>query len=100
MGVSLLLQKRLASSVLKCGKRKIWLDPNEVNEISMANSRAPLPSCPVPMQGARAERVAMACAPRARGPAPAGPLVRRWRPPHAAPRRARPAPPSSPFPTP
>jgi len=35
----LLLQKRLASSVLKCGKRKIWLDPNEVNEISMANSR-------------------------------------------------------------
>lgn len=38
MGVSLLLQKRLAASVLKCGKRKIWLDPNEVNEISMANS--------------------------------------------------------------
>ena len=40
MGVSLLLQKRLAASVLKCGKRKVWLDPNEVNEISMANSRA------------------------------------------------------------
>merc|ERR1712167_419253 len=39
MGVSLKLQKRLAASVLKCGKRKIWLDPNEVNEISMANSR-------------------------------------------------------------
>jgi len=39
MGVSLLLQKRLASAVLKCGKRKVWLDPNEVNEISMANSR-------------------------------------------------------------
>jgi len=39
MGVSLLLQKRLAASVLKCGKRKVWLDPNEVNEISMANSR-------------------------------------------------------------
>ena len=36
----MLLQKRLAASVLKCGKRKIWLDPNEVNEISMANSRA------------------------------------------------------------
>ena len=44
MGVSLLLQKRLASSVLKCGKRKVWLDPNEVNEISMANSRAPRPA--------------------------------------------------------
>merc|ERR1711965_673761 len=37
--VSLKLQKRLAASVLKCGKRKIWVDPNEVNEISMANSR-------------------------------------------------------------
>lgn len=37
--VLLRLQKRLAASVLKCGKRKIWLDPNEVNEISLANSR-------------------------------------------------------------
>jgi len=37
--VSLRLQKRLAASVLKCGKRRIWLDPNEVNDISMANSR-------------------------------------------------------------
>jgi len=37
--VSLKLQKRLAASVLKCGKRKVWLDPNEINEISMANSR-------------------------------------------------------------
>merc|ERR1712188_155686 len=37
--VSLKLQKRLAASVLKCGKHKIWLDPNEGNEISMANSR-------------------------------------------------------------
>eukprot|EP01122_Echinamoeba_exundans_P004743 TRINITY_DN14986_c1_g1_i1.p1 TRINITY_DN14986_c1_g1~~TRINITY_DN14986_c1_g1_i1.p1 ORF type:complete len:247 (+),score=102.49 TRINITY_DN14986_c1_g1_i1:65-805(+) len=37
--VSLRLQKRLAASVLKCGKNKVWLDPNEINEISMANSR-------------------------------------------------------------
>eukprot|EP00053_Salpingoeca_punica_P027780 m.25851 g.25851 ORF g.25851 m.25851 type:complete len:217 (-) comp9826_c0_seq1:260-910(-) len=37
--VLLRLQKRLAASVLKCGKRKIWLDPNETNEISNANSR-------------------------------------------------------------
>lgn len=37
--VSLKLQKRLAASVLKCGLRKVWLDPNEVNDISMANSR-------------------------------------------------------------
>lgn len=36
---NLRLQKRLASSVLKCGKKKVWLDPNEVNEISNANSR-------------------------------------------------------------
>ncbi|KAJ3011926.1 60S ribosomal protein L19, partial [Thoreauomyces humboldtii] len=32
-------QKRLAAAVLKCGQRKIWLDPNEVNEIANANSR-------------------------------------------------------------
>ena len=37
--MSLKLQKRLAASVLKCGERKIWLDPNEINEISLANSR-------------------------------------------------------------
>jgi len=29
----------LAAAVLKCGKRKIWLDPNEVTEIGTANSR-------------------------------------------------------------
>jgi len=37
--VSLKLQKRLAASVLRCGERKIWMDPNEISEISMANSR-------------------------------------------------------------
>jgi len=37
--VSLKTQKRLAASILKCGKRRVWLDPNEINEISMANSR-------------------------------------------------------------
>ncbi|KAI4266203.1 MAG: hypothetical protein LQ337_008866 [Flavoplaca oasis] len=37
--VNLRTQKRLAASVTGCGKRKIWLDPNEVNEISNANSR-------------------------------------------------------------
>ncbi|KAI4154230.1 MAG: hypothetical protein LQ340_001801 [Diploschistes diacapsis] len=36
---NLRIQKRLAASVSGCGKRKIWLDPNEVNEISTANSR-------------------------------------------------------------
>ena len=38
--VTLRLQKRLAASVLKCGKRKIWIDPNEVNQVSLANSRS------------------------------------------------------------
>lgn len=33
------MQKRLASVVLKCGRNKVWLDPNETNEISNANSR-------------------------------------------------------------
>eukprot|EP01121_Diplochlamys_sp_Union-15-3_P017118 TRINITY_DN596_c0_g1_i10.p1 TRINITY_DN596_c0_g1~~TRINITY_DN596_c0_g1_i10.p1 ORF type:complete len:199 (+),score=33.04 TRINITY_DN596_c0_g1_i10:40-636(+) len=37
--VSLKLQKRLAASVLKCGKKRVWLDPNEPNELSLANSR-------------------------------------------------------------
>lgn len=32
------MQKRLASAVLKCGKNKVWLDPNETNEIANANS--------------------------------------------------------------
>jgi len=39
MTISLKLQKRLASAVLKCGRNKIWLDPNENSEISNANSR-------------------------------------------------------------
>uniref|UniRef100_A0A8C1XZ61 Ribosomal protein L19 n=2 Tax=Cyprinus carpio TaxID=7962 RepID=A0A8C1XZ61_CYPCA len=37
--IMLRLQKRLASSVLRCGKKKVWLDPNETNEIANANSR-------------------------------------------------------------
>merc|ERR1711988_1701233 len=36
---SMKLQKRLAADVKKCGKGRIWIDPNEANEISMANSR-------------------------------------------------------------
>jgi len=45
--VSLKLQKRLAAAVLGCGKKKVWLDPNEINDISMANSRTSHP-CPIP----------------------------------------------------
>merc|ERR1719226_321762 len=33
------LQKRLAASVLKCGKKRVWIDPNETNEVALANSR-------------------------------------------------------------
>merc|ERR1711908_159578 len=39
LAMTMRLQKRLAASVKKCGKGRIWLDPNEVSEISMANSR-------------------------------------------------------------
>ena len=37
--VSTKLQRRLASSILGCGSKKVWLDPNEQTEISAANSR-------------------------------------------------------------
>mmetsp|Transcript_15343 Transcript_15343/g.30289 ORF Transcript_15343/g.30289 Transcript_15343/m.30289 type:complete len:192 (+) Transcript_15343:43-618(+) len=33
------LQRRLASSILHCGKRKVWIDPNEINEVSLAENR-------------------------------------------------------------
>merc|ERR1739847_24016 len=36
---ALILQKRLAASVMKCGKNKVWLDPNENANIANANSR-------------------------------------------------------------
>jgi len=34
------VQKRLAASVLKCGKRRVWCDPNESKDIGAANSRS------------------------------------------------------------
>jgi large subunit ribosomal protein L19e len=37
--VNLRLQRRLASSILNVGKKRVWVDPNEVNEIALANSR-------------------------------------------------------------
>jgi len=37
--VSLKVQKRLAAKVLKCGKGRIWMDPNEATEIGLAKSR-------------------------------------------------------------
>ncbi|KAB1279410.1 60S ribosomal protein L19 [Camelus dromedarius] len=37
------LQKKFASSVLCCGK-KIWLDPNEINEITNANFHQQIPT--------------------------------------------------------
>ena len=33
------LQRRLAASVLKCGQKRIWIDPNECQEVALANSR-------------------------------------------------------------
>lgn len=32
-------QKRLAASILKCGKRRVWMDPNEASDIGNASSR-------------------------------------------------------------
>jgi len=37
--VNLRLQRRLASDILGVGNKRIWMDPNEVNEIGLANSR-------------------------------------------------------------
>ena len=37
--MSLKVQRRLAASVLKCGKRRVWCDPNESKDIGAANSR-------------------------------------------------------------
>ena len=37
--VSLKLQARLASDILRCGRGRVWLDPNEATEIANANSR-------------------------------------------------------------
>ncbi|RID63484.1 hypothetical protein BRARA_E02486 [Brassica rapa] len=35
--MSMNAQKRLAASVMNCGKEKLWLDPSESKDISMAN---------------------------------------------------------------
>ena len=39
-GVSTKIQKRLAANILKCGKRRVWIDPQEQSEVSSANTRA------------------------------------------------------------
>uniref|UniRef100_M4E080 Large ribosomal subunit protein eL19 domain-containing protein n=1 Tax=Brassica campestris TaxID=3711 RepID=M4E080_BRACM len=36
--MSINAQKRLTASVMNCGKEKLWLDPSESKDISMANS--------------------------------------------------------------
>lgn len=36
---NLRMQKRLAAAVLRCGRRKVWMDPNETMEIANATSR-------------------------------------------------------------
>ena len=37
---NLRLQRRLAASILKCGKNRVWMDNKELNEIALANSRS------------------------------------------------------------
>jgi len=36
---SLKLQARLAKDILGCGRKRVWLDPNEASDIASANSR-------------------------------------------------------------
>merc|ERR1711957_209153 len=31
--------KRLAATVMKCGQKRVYIDPTEVNEVKLANSR-------------------------------------------------------------
>ena len=33
------LQKRLAATVMKCGQKRVYIDPTETNEVKLANSR-------------------------------------------------------------
>ena len=35
---NLRIQKRMAATVLKCGRKRGWLDQNEASEIALANS--------------------------------------------------------------
>jgi large subunit ribosomal protein L19e len=36
--VNLRTQKRVAAAVLKCGRGRVWIDPNESDQVSQANS--------------------------------------------------------------
>ncbi|KAF0983310.1 hypothetical protein FDP41_010375 [Naegleria fowleri] len=38
-GPTFRLQKRLAADILNCGKGRVWVDPNELSEVSQATSR-------------------------------------------------------------
>jgi len=39
VGLTLKLQKRLSASILNCGKKKIWIDPNEIAQVSTSTTR-------------------------------------------------------------
>eukprot|EP00754_Rhynchopus_humris_P014617 Rhum_TRINITY_DN14399_c0_g1::Rhum_TRINITY_DN14399_c0_g1_i1::g.86275::m.86275/K02885/RP-L19e, RPL19; large subunit ribosomal protein L19e len=43
--VSLKLQARLAGKILKCGRGRVWLDPNETSSLAAANSRSQVEKC-------------------------------------------------------
>eukprot|EP01063_Lacrimia_lanifica_P028222 TRINITY_DN408_c0_g1_i10.p1 TRINITY_DN408_c0_g1~~TRINITY_DN408_c0_g1_i10.p1 ORF type:complete len:211 (+),score=126.19 TRINITY_DN408_c0_g1_i10:54-686(+) len=43
--VSLKLQARLAGKILKCGRGRVWLDPNETTDLAAANSRRQVQKC-------------------------------------------------------
>ena len=37
--MNLTTQKRLAASILKVGVNRVWIDPNEIEEVSRANQK-------------------------------------------------------------
>ena len=37
---NLRLQKRLSASIMKCGRNKVWIDPNEIGDIQSSTTRA------------------------------------------------------------
>ena len=39
------MQARLAGKILKCGRGRVWLDPNETTDLAAANSRRQVEKC-------------------------------------------------------
>ena len=55
------LQRRLAASVLKCGRTRVWIDPNETSEVALANSRKYPSICQILLTTLTLNRVCRVC---------------------------------------